>query len=87
MEEKVFSLKVGLISCFEFLLKNQTTFYVLRIPTEAGFLLEKPNFLAEAMDYLTAECVTVLHLHRKRELFTHIPVVQAHIKHLTEQVR
>lgn len=83
MEEMGLGLNGALISCFEYTLKNYTKFYVLRILTEARFLLGNPDFLAEAMDQLTAEYLIILNLHGKRELYTHIPVVQAIVKHLT----
>lgn len=75
MEVMSLGLNGGLIYCFEYTIKNCTTFYVLRILTEARLLPKNLDFLTEAMDSLTAEYLIILNMHGEIDLYTHTPVV------------
>ena len=80
MEEMALGPNGGLIYCFEYEINRAARPPML---TYTRFLLENLDFLTEAMDPLTEEYLIVIDMPGQIELYTHIPVVPALVKHLT----
>lgn len=57
--------------------------FVTLIWVSLRFLLENLDFLSEAIDPLTEEYLIIIDMPGQIELYTHIPVVPALVKHLT----
>ena len=71
----------GLIYCFEY----KPLFKVLGVAINCSlrFLLENLDFLAEAIDPLTEEYLIIIDMPGQIELYTHVPIVPALVRHLT----
>ena len=82
MEDMGLGPNGGLIECFECVsslsFQSQSNVcYLFR------FLLENLEFLTEAIDPLTEEYLIIIDMPGQIELYTHIPIVPALVKHLT----
>ena len=82
MEEMGLGPNGGLIYCFECVPPKNLRLY----PNPcclARFLLENLDFLTEAIDPLTEEYLIIIDMPGQIELYTHIPIVPALVRHLT----
>lgn len=81
MDEMGLGPNGGLIYCFEYAIVDAET--SCADDGQFRFLLENLDFLTEAIDPLTEEYLIIIDMPGQIELYTHIPVVPALVKHLT----
>ena len=82
MEEMGLGPNGGLIYCFEFVGSYRKKSIRLWLII-CRFLMENLDFLTEAIDPISEEYLIIIDMPGQIELYTHIPIVPALVKHLT----